>query len=121
MQRRIRVLLVVGVCGALAAGAARWAASPDLTRVPIDAVAVEPNTGERRLRVGLTYSSCLEFDRLASDETDGVVRLTAYMHDRQPCGTAPTTTQVVTARLERPLWDRPVVDALTGRPLTVDG
>ncbi|MEV0130657.1 hypothetical protein AB0H83_19610 [Dactylosporangium sp. NPDC050688] len=119
MRTRVKVLLVVGVCGALAAGVALWALRPDPTRVPIDSVAVEPNTGGRTLRVGLTYSSCLEFDRLTSDETGGAVRLTAYAHDRQTCGTAPTTTQVVTVRLERPLWDRPVVDALTGRPLTV--
>ena len=119
MRSNTKVWLAAGVCGVLAAGAALWALRPDLTQVPIDRVDVVSGGDGRALRVHLTYSSCQEFVRLAYDETTRNVRLAAFVHDLPTCGTVPTTSQVVPLRLEYPLWDRPVLDYSTSRPLTV--
>lgn len=119
MRSTTRVWLVVGVCGVLVAGAVLWALRPDLTRVPIDRVDVVTGGDGRSLQVHLTYSSCQELVRVAVDETTRNVRLGAFVHDLPTCGTAPTTSQVVPLRLEYPLWDRPVLDYTSSRPLTV--
>jgi hypothetical protein len=117
--RRNARWLVLGSVAVAAIGTAVWVNRPgDLTRVPIEYVALVPNSDGRSIEVHLTYSSCLEFDRLVTDESIGNVRLAAYVHDRPSCGTAPTTEHVAPLRLGSPLLNRRIIDH-AGNPLTV--
>lgn len=73
----------------------------------------------RTLTVSATHGSCDDGPRVKAHETDGSVVLeatVAYVESDLPC-TADMHYKKVTVELERPLGDRVLLDAVTGRPV----
>ena len=119
MARRSAMWLVAGALAVAAIATVVWVNRPTgLTQVPIEYVELVTNTDGRSIDVHLTYSSCLEFDRMVTDENFQNIRLAAYVHALPTCGTVPTTTHVVSLRLELPLLNRRILD-YSGGPLPV--
>ncbi|MFJ8630425.1 hypothetical protein [Streptomyces sp. NPDC093568] len=81
---------------------------------------VEVAEDERSLVVHAFHGSCDDGPRVKALETDGSVVLSAYVADSHddglPC-TADLRSKKVTVNLDRPLGDRILLDAFTGRPV----